>query len=118
MSAAHTPDLLNRLRFALGDPDCKLTESQLVRRGHEVRQKADKWDAWAEAQTEIETQMPQGWRFVLDCSPGDWDLYLADPDGNHVEFCRDCDNTAQMILSAIETAKERAAIAQAQGEQA
>jgi hypothetical protein len=103
------PALLERLRFALGDPDGTLTDSQLVRRGHELRQKAAKWETWTEALDEIETQMPEGWRFVLDCSPGDWSLSLLDPDGNDVEFDRDCDNTAQMINSAIETA--RAAVA-------
>ena len=101
-------DLLTRLRFALGDPDGKLTDSQLTRRAHEVRQKADRWDDWHEAQNEIETAMPQGWRFVLDCSPGDWSLDLVDPDGNHVQFDHDCDTTAQMMRSAIACAREKA----------
>ena len=101
-------DLLKRLRFALGDPDGKLSASQLTRRAHELRQKAARWDDWHEAQNEIETQMPQGWRFVLDCSPGDWSLDLLDPDGNRVGFDTDCDSTAQMIRSAIECAREKA----------
>jgi len=97
-------DLITRLRFALGDPDGKMNDAQLTRRAHEVHQKADKWDDWHEAQNEIETKMPEGWRFVLDCSPGDWSLDLVDPDGNHVEFDHDCDSTAQMIRSAIDAA--------------
>jgi hypothetical protein len=103
-------DLLTRLRFALADPECKLTASQLTRRAHEIHQKAAKWDDWHEAQNNIETQMPQGWRFVLDCSPGDWSLDLVDPDGNHVEFDHDCDSTAQMIRSAISCAREKAGV--------
>jgi hypothetical protein len=101
-------DLLERLRFALGDPDGKLTASQLARRAHEMRQKAARWDDWHEAQNSIETEMPQGWRFVLDCSPGDWSLDLLDPDGNRVDFDTDCDSTAQMIRSAIACAKQKA----------
>ena len=103
-------DLLTRLRFALGDPDGKLTASQLTRRAHEVRQKADRWDDWHEAQNEIETAMPQGWRFVLDCSPGDWSLDLLDPDGNRVDFDNDCDSTAQMMRSAIACARGKAGV--------
>lgn len=103
-------DLLTRLRFALGDPDGKLTASQLTRRAHEVHQKARKWDDWCEAQTSIETEMPEGWRFVMDCSPGDWSLDLVDPDGNHVQFDHDTDSTAQMIHSAIECAREKAGL--------
>lgn len=100
--------LLDRLRFALGDPDRALTDSQLTRRTHELRQKASKWDDWHEAQNRIETDMPEGWAFVLQCSPGDWDLYLTNPDGEHVEFDRDCDNTAQLMNSAVDHARAAA----------
>ena len=73
--------LVVRLRFALGDGDGKLTDSQLARRAYELSQKARNWDDWHEAQNRIEAEMPEGWAFVVQCSPGDWDVYLTDPDG-------------------------------------
>lgn len=100
--------LLYRLRFALGDGEGKLTHSQLTRRAHELRQKAAKWDEWYEAQNQIEQDMPEGWAFVIQCSPGDWDLYLLNADGERVQFDRDCDSTAQVMQSAIECARELA----------
>jgi len=100
--------LVTRLRYALDDPDCKLTQSQLTHRVHELRQKAARWDDWCNAQARIEQEMPQGWRFVFDCSPGDWGLSLFDPDGNDVEFDRDHDSVAQAISSAISCARKLA----------
>ena len=107
-SRAPTSDLLNRLRFALGDGDGKLTSSQLVRRGYELHQKAAKWDEWFEAQNRVETEMPAGWAFVIQCSPGDWDLYLTDPDGTRIDYDRDCDTLAQQMGSAIDQARAAA----------
>lgn len=112
--------LVDRLRFALGDTNCKLTHSQLVRRAYALSGKAREWDEWKDAQEQIETEMPEGWRLVMDCSPGDWSLDLIDPDGAYVDFDHDWDSTAKMIGSAIERAKARAAIAtatQAEGKQ-
>lgn len=105
--ATRTPgyDLLVRLRFALGDGDNKLTSSQLVRRGYELHQKAAKWDEWHEAQNRVETEMPEGWAFVIQCSPGDWDLYLTNPDGDRVPYDRDCDTLAQQMSSAVDHAR-------------
>lgn len=104
-------ELLERLRFALNDAEAKLNPAQLTRRAHELRQKAAKWDEWCEAQNRIEQDMPDGWAFVLQCSPGDWDLYLTDPDGGRVAFDHDCDSTAQRMNSAIDFAIVRAAAA-------
>ena len=78
-------DLL-RLRYALGDVEEKLSVSQLTRRAYELSNKAKKWDEWAEAQERIESEMPPGWSFVIQCSPGDWSLSLTDPDGDPIDF--------------------------------
>lgn len=104
-------ELLVRLRFALGDPEQTLTGPQLTRRAHELRQKAAKWDDWSNAQTRLESDMPEGWAFVLQCSPGDWDLYLTNPDGEHVDFDRDCDTAAAVMNSAVEHARAAASLA-------
>lgn len=105
--ASRTPgyDLLTRLRFALGDGDNKLTGSQLVRRGYELQQKAAKWDEWCEAQNRVETEMPEGWAYVIQCSPDDWDTYLTDPDGERVAYDRDCDSLAQHMNAAVDHAR-------------
>lgn len=97
--------LVERLRFALGDGARKLTDSQLVRRAHELQQKATKWDEWHEAQNRVETEMPQGWAFVIQCSPGDWDLYLTDPDGERIDYDRDCETLAQQMNAAVDEAR-------------
>mgnify|MGYP003453940383 FL=1 len=97
--------LVDRLRFALGDGDRKLTNSQLVRRAHELQQKAAKWDEWHEAQNRVETEMPEGWSFVIQCSPGDWDTYLTDPDGERINYDRDCDTLAQQMSAAVDEAR-------------
>ena len=97
------------VQYALGDTDRKLTPSQLTRRAHEFRQKADRWDEWCEAQNRVEKDMPQGWRVVLEMSPGDWSIYLEDPDFERVEFDQDYDTTAQRIHSAVEAAIAKAA---------
>ncbi len=102
--------MLERLRFALGDADCKLTASQLTRRAHELHQKASRWDEWCEAQNRVETELPEGWAFVIQCSPGDWDVYLTDPDGERIDFSRDCDTLAQQMNSAIDEARAAASI--------
>lgn len=96
---------LRRLRYALGDHDSKLTASQLTRSAHELCQKAAKWDEWHEAQTRVEAEMPDGWAFVIQCSPGDWDTYLTDPDGERISYDRDCDTLAQQMISAIDEAR-------------
>ena len=101
-------ETLTRLRFALGDPDCKLNASQLTRRAYELFQKAAKWDEWHEAQNRVETEMPQGWSFVIQCSPGDWDLYLTDPDGERIDYDRDCDTLAQRMNAAVDEARAAA----------
>lgn len=98
--------LLDRLRFALGDGDRKLTNSQLVRRAHELAQKAMKWDDWSDAQTRLDAEMPMGWAFVIQCSPEDWDLYLTDADGERVQFDHDCDTAAQAMNSAVDHARK------------
>lgn len=97
--------LVDRLRFALGDPDGKLTHSQLTRRAHELQQKSEKWDEWHEAQNRVETEMPDGWAVVVQCSPGDWDVYLTDPDGERIDYDSDCDTLAQQMNSAIDHAR-------------
>ena len=101
-------DALHRLRYALGDGDAKLSTAQLVRRAYELFQKAAKWDAWAEAQNRVEAEMPPGWSFVIQCSPGDWDAYLTDDDGDHVSFDSDCDTLAQKMNDAIDHARAAA----------
>lgn len=101
-------DALWRLRYALGDSDGKLTTSQLTRRAYELFQKAAKWDEWHEAQNRVETEMPEGWAFVIQCSPGDWDVYLTDPDGERVNYDRDCDTLAQQMNSAVDEARAAA----------
>lgn len=98
-------ETLTRLRFALGDPDGKLNAAQLTRRAYELFQKAAKWDEWHEAQNRVETEMPQGWAFVIQCSPGDWDVYLTDPDGERVNYDRDCDTLAQQMNAAVDEAR-------------
>lgn len=98
-------DALGRLRFALGDGEGKLTASQLTRRAYELFQKAAKWDEWHEAQNRVETEMPEGWAFVIQCSPGDWDIYLTDPDGERIDYDRDCDTLAQQMNSAVDQAR-------------
>lgn len=104
--AARIHGLIDRLRFALGDGDRKLTDSQLVRRGHELAQKAMKWDDWSDAQTRIEADMPGGWAFVIQCSPDDWDLYLTDADGERVQFDHDGETLAQAMNSAVDHARK------------
>jgi hypothetical protein len=99
---------LGRLRYALGDGDGKLTASQLTRRAYELFQKAAKWDEWHEAQNRVEEEMPEGWAFVIQCSPGDWDIYLTDPDGERVAYDRDCDTLAQQMSSAVDQARAAA----------
>ena len=99
---------MDRLRFALGDGDRKLTDSQLCRRAHELRGKADKWDEWHEAQNRVETEMPAGWAFVIQCSPGDWDAYLTDPDGERINYDRYCDTLAQQMNAAVDEARAAA----------
>ena len=99
------PDLLTRLRFTLNDAEKKLTDSQLVRRAHELAQKARNWDEWDDAQTAIEEQMPEGWSVVLNCSPGDWSIDLIDPEGERVQFEQGCYSTAEIIHSAIRAAR-------------
>lgn len=101
-------DELERLRFALGDGEGKLTASQLTRRAYELFQKAAKWDEWHEAQNRVETEMPEGWAFVIQCSPGDWDVYLTDPDGERIDYDRDCDTLAQQMNSAVDEARAAA----------
>ncbi len=96
---------LHRLRYALGDGEGKLNTSQLVRRAYKLSQKAAKWDDWCEAQNRVETEMPSGWAFVIQCSPGDWDLYLTDPDGERVNYDRDCDTLAQQMNAAVDEAR-------------
>lgn len=96
---------LHRLRYALGDYDRKLTISQLTRRAYVLFQKAAKWDEWHEAQNRVETEMPAGWAFVIQCSPGDWDVYLTDPDGERVNYDRDCDTLAQQMNAAVDEAR-------------
>ena len=98
-------EALERLRYALGDGEGKLTASQLTRRAYELSQKAAKWDEWHEAQNRVETEMPEGWAFVIQCSPGDWDLYLTNPDGERVPYDRDCDTLAQQMSSAVDHAR-------------
>lgn len=100
------PDMdLERLRYALGDGKGKLTASQLTRRAYELFQKAAKWDEWHEAQNRVEAEMPEGWAFVIQCSPGDWDIYLTDPDGERVDYDRDCETLAQQMNSAVDEAR-------------
>lgn len=101
-------ETLTRLRFALGDPDGKLNAAQLTRRAYELFQKAAKWDEWHEAQNRVETEMPQGWAFVIQCSPGDWDTYLTDPDGERINYDRDCDTLAQQMNAAVDEARAAA----------
>lgn len=101
-------DTLERLRYALGDGEGKLTASQLTRRAYELFQKAAKWDEWHEAQNRVETEMPEGWAFFIQCSPGDWDTYLTNPDGERVHFDRGCDSLASQMDSAIEEARASA----------
>jgi len=101
-------ETLTRLRFALGDPDCKLNAAQLTRRAYELFQKAAKWDEWHEAQNRVETEMPPGWAFVIQCSPGDWDVYLTDPDGERIDYDRDCDTLAQQMNAAVDEARAAA----------
>jgi hypothetical protein len=101
-------ETLTRLRFALGDPDGKLNAAQLTRRAYELFQKAAKWDEWHEAQNRVETEMPTGWAFVIQCSPGDWDVYLTDPDGERVNYDRDCDTLAQQMNAAVDEARAAA----------
>lgn len=98
---------LHRLRYALGDGEGegKLNTAQLVRRAYELFQKAAKWDDWCEAQNRVETEMPNGWAFVIQCSPGDWDTYLTDPDGERIDYDRDCDTLAQQMNAAVDEAR-------------
>jgi len=96
---------LHRLRYALGDGEGKLNTSQLVRRAYELFQKAAKWDDWSEAQARVETEMPPGWAFVIQCSPGDWDVYLTDQDGERINYDRDCDTLAQQMNAAVDEAR-------------
>ena len=105
-----------RLRYALGDAERKLNVSQLTRRAYELFEKAAKWDDWHEAQNRVETEMPEGWAFVIQCSPGDWDTYLTNPDGERVSHRDDCDTLAQQMHSAVDVA--RAARQDGAGEQA
>ena len=104
-----------RLRYALGDGEGKLNVSQLTRRAYELFQKAAKWDDWHEAQNRVETEMSEGWAFVIQCSPGDWDTYLTNPDGERVSHRDDCDTLAQQMHSAVDVA--RAARQDGAGEQ-
>lgn len=96
---------LHRLRCALGDGEGKLNTSQLVRRAYVLFQKAARWDEWCEAQNRIEAEMPEGWAFVVQCSPGDWDVYLTDPDGERVNYDSDCDTLAQQMNAAVDEAR-------------
>lgn len=104
--AARLHGLVDRLRFALGDGERKLTDSQLARRAHELAQKAIKWDDWSDAQTRLDADMPEGWAFVIQCSPGDWDLYLTDADGERVQFDHDCETAAQAMNNAVDHARK------------
>jgi len=97
--------LVDRLRLALVDGERKLSDSQLVRRAHELSQKARKWDEWHEAQVRIEEEMPDGWAFVIQCSPGDWDAYLTNPDGERVAHDTDCETLAQQMNGAVDKAR-------------
>lgn len=94
-----------RLRYALGDSEGKLNASQLTRRAYELFQKAAQWNDWCGAQNRVETDMPEGWAFVIQCSPGDWDTYLTDPDGERVSHRDDCDTLAQQMNSAVDVAR-------------
>lgn len=104
-AVAVRPDLLERLRYALGDSNGHLTESDLVHRGHELHRKAALWDDWEAAQNRVETEMPEGWAFVIQCSPGDWDAYLTDPDGERIPFDHGCESLASQMDSAVEEAR-------------
>ena len=97
--------LVDRLRFALGDGERKLNDSQLVRRADVLTHKARKWDEWHEALVRIEDEMPEGWAFVIQCSPGDWDAYLTNPDGERVAHDTDCETLAQQMNGAVDKAR-------------
>lgn len=94
-----------RVRWALGDGDGKLNTSQLVARAYDLFGKAAKWSEWDEAQGRVDTEMPDGWAFVIQCSPGDWDLYLTNPDGDRVEFDGGCEPLAVQLNEAIDAAR-------------
>lgn len=100
-----------RIRFALGDPDGSMTLAQLTRHADLLRQKAASWDVWSQAQGRVEKEMPKGWAVSIQCSPGDWDLWLSDPEGERVDFSHDDSETmAEVINEAINAARKVAGL--------
>ncbi len=45
---------------------------------------------------------------MIQCSPGDWDAYLTDPDGERINYDRDCDTLAQQMNAAVDEARAAA----------
>lgn len=74
----------------------------------QLRKDAEKWREWHEAQDLIEQQMPEGYRVVLDMSPGDWSLRAEDDKGEPMRI-EDYASTAEFIRDAVEIARSRAA---------
>jgi hypothetical protein len=76
---------------------------------------ARKWRKWHEAQMMIEEHMPEGYRVILECSPGDWSLSFRDPEGEDIQV-HDCDSTEDFICQAV-TIGRAAMATKAEGQQ-
>jgi len=78
-----------------------------------LRKDSEKWREWLEAQRLVEEEMPEGYRVILDMSPGDWSLRAEDPAGNALRI-EDRESTEHFIRDAVELAKETAAMKEQQ----
>ena len=65
---------------------------------------ADKWRAWIDAQQLIESELPDGYRIVMEMASGDWSMTLEDDDCNQIEV-REWDSTVDFIKQAVRIAK-------------
>lgn len=65
---------------------------------------ADKWRAWIDAQQLIESELPDGYRIVMEMARGDWSVTLEDDDCNQIEV-REWDSTVDFIKQAVRIAK-------------
>lgn len=98
---------VNEQAWAIEQLGAELDE--LRREVEALRADAERWRDWMEAQRLIEEEMPEGYRVILDCSPGDWSLEFCDPECERIRI-DDYESTEDFIRTAVACAKERAAI--------
>ena len=71
---------------------------------------AEKWVEWLAAQNLIEDEMPNGYRIIMEMSPGDWSISLFDDEQNEIHI-DDVDGTVDFINQAVRRAKRHKKLA-------